>query len=170
VVRKVSNKFSDVKFIWVGGHEIQMFNMNREIKKYSGLSNNVELIGYTNDIFYYYQKASIYFQPSLSENHSIAVIDAMAAGLPCVVSNVGGMRESVSNNKTGFLVKPKDVTGFVEKIIILLENEELARNLGSKGKIVAKKLFSEKIQMENFANLYNELGNKHKNELSTMIY
>ena len=145
VAERVSQLRPTVKFVWVGADKIQMADMYILIKK-KKLNQFVEIIKYVDNPNKYLINTSIYFQPSLSESHGIAVIDAMAAGLPCVVSDVGGMRESVIDNETGFLINPKNVSGFVEKIITLLENEELARTLGSKGKIVAKKLFSENMQ------------------------
>jgi len=150
VAEKVSELRPTVKFVWVGADKIQMANMYILIKK-KKLDQFVEIIKYVDNPNKYLFNTSIYFQPSLSESHGIAVIDAMAAGLPCVVSDVGGMRESVIDNETGYLINPKNVSGFVAKIITLLENEELARTLGSKGKIVAKKLFSENLQKNKLA-------------------
>jgi glycosyltransferase involved in cell wall biosynthesis len=154
VAHKVSRKIASAEFIWVGGDENQLNTMNENVKKYSGLTSHVKIISYADDIFRYYRQASIYFQPSLSENHSIAVIDAMAAGLPCVVSNVGGMLESVVNDETGFMCGASDVEGFSEKISHLMSDTKLARKLGEKGRKRARKLFSEAAQKNKLKSLY----------------
>ena len=154
VASMVSRNIDSVKFIWVGGDENQMNKMNANVKKYPGLASHVEIVGYTYDLFRYYKQASIYFQPSLSENHSIAVIDAMAAGLPCIVSNVGGMLESVVGNETGFMCGTSDIEGFSEKISRLMFDKKLARKLGDSGRKRAQKLFSEETQKKKLKSIY----------------
>jgi glycosyltransferase involved in cell wall biosynthesis len=156
VVNKVSKIEPNIKFVWVGADINQMVNMCKKIDELK-LNQFAKIVEYINDPVSYYSKSYIYFQPSLIESHGIAVIDAMASGLPCVVSNVGGLRESIINNKTGFLVEPSNVNGFVEKIVLLLNDVELSKRLGLSGKRFAHEIFSENIQKYKFLTLYNKL-------------
>tara|TARA_B100000315_G_scaffold33361_1_gene28042 strand:+ start:1182 stop:2279 length:1098 start_codon:yes stop_codon:yes gene_type:complete len=156
VVNKVSTIEPNIKFVWVGADINQMEIMCKKIDELE-LNEFAEIVEYINDPVSYYSKSYIYFQPSLIESHGIAVIDAMASGLPCVVSNVGGLRESIINNKTGFLVAPTNVNGFVEKIVLLLDNVELSKRLGLSGKRFAHEKFSEDLQKYKFLTLYNKL-------------
>jgi len=156
VAKRVTRQLSSVKFVWVGGDDSQISAMNTKIKKH-GLDGRVKLIEYSSKISKYFQKASVYFQPSFIENHSIAVVEAMVAGLPCVVSNVGGMPESVVDNITGYLIDRNDVDGFVNAIKIIVENQSIANDMGMKGRIRAKRYFSEEVQKSKIRQLYQTL-------------
>ena len=158
VAEKVSELRPTVKFVWVGADKIQMANMYILIKK-KKLDQFVEIIEYVDNPNKYLINASIYFQPSFSESHGISVIDAMSFSLPCVVSKVGGMQESVVQNVTGFLLDPLDVPGFVKRILQLIDDRELAINFGYNGKLMVKRIFSEKIQKKKLTDLYKDVSN-----------
>ena len=77
--------------------------------------------------------SDIYFQPSLIESHGLSVVEAMRYGLPCVVSNTGGLPESVVNGKTGHVVGANDIDGMVDQIVLLLRNPALRETMGRAG-------------------------------------
>ena len=158
VADKVSKLKPNVKFIWVGADKMQKFEMYSLINK-KKLNQFVEIIEYVDNPNKYLINASIYFQPSFSESHGISVIDAMSFSLPCVVSKVGGMQESVVQNVTGFLLDPLDVPGFVKRILQLIDDRELAINFGYNGKLMVKRIFSEKIQKKKLTDLYKDVFN-----------
>ena len=78
----------------------------------------------------YYQMADIFTLPSYTEGLPLVVIEAMACGLPVVVSTAGGIPELVKNNFNGFLVPPKDKEILTEKLEILVDNDILRKNFG----------------------------------------
>lgn len=78
----------------------------------------------------YLKHTAIYYQPSLYETHGIAVVEAMCFGLPCVVSNAGGLPESVENGWNGILVDMTDVDGHVDAIISLIDSDEISHEYG----------------------------------------
>jgi glycosyltransferase involved in cell wall biosynthesis len=69
------------------------------------------------------------------------VIEAMAAGLPVVASNVGGLRELVRDGETGVLVPAGDPAALADALRPLLADPQLRRRLGSAGRVRAKTLF-----------------------------
>jgi glycosyltransferase involved in cell wall biosynthesis len=77
---------------------------------------------------------------SMEEGISNALMEYMAQGKPVIATNHGGNNELVQNNETGFLVAPRDVSKVTECLLTLLENQELANDMGRKGK---KRLISE---------------------------
>jgi glycosyltransferase involved in cell wall biosynthesis len=68
--------------------------------------------------------------PSLSEGFSNSLLEYMAAGLPCVATDVGGNKEIVVDGETGFLVKPASAQALAEKIIVVLRNPGLREKMG----------------------------------------
>ena len=72
-----------------------------------------------------YQKAWVFVNPSLLEGWGITTIEANACGTPVVASNVPGLRDSVKNPHTGFLVKYGNEQDFAEKVTLLLGNPSM---------------------------------------------
>jgi len=85
------------------------------------------------------QKADIFVLPSLMEGLSIALLQAMACGLPVVTSDAVGNREVVGNGQNGFLVPVRDVRVWVEALATLIEDRKLRWRMGRRSReLVAK--------------------------------
>ena len=80
------------------------------------------------------RKSSVILQKSIREGFGLTVSEAQWKGTPVVASKIGGIPEQIVNNKTGFLVEPHDIAGFAEKVITLLEDKKLAKEMGQQGK------------------------------------
>src|SRR3989344_6780072 len=76
-----------------------------------------------------YQKAWVFVNPSFMEGWGITTIEANACATPVVASDVPGLRDSVANPHTGYLVQYGHVEGFAEKIIKIINDENLRRAL-----------------------------------------
>ena len=141
VVSHVSRRHAHCKFIWAGAHSTQI-DYYRNLIKSMSLEPYAEILPYTSNILPLLSQSSIYFQPSLSESHGISVIEAMAAGLPCVVSNVDGLKESVQDGVTGFLSDPLNFQAFSKTIIYLIQNPNKKESIGFNGKRFVSHKFS----------------------------
>ncbi|RJP20682.1 MAG: glycosyltransferase family 1 protein [Candidatus Abyssobacteria bacterium SURF_5] len=80
-----------------------------------------------------YQSASVFALPSRFEPFGLVFLEAMAYRLPCVGTNICAMPEIIGDGECGFLVRPDDHKGLAEKLIILLENPKLMRQMGERG-------------------------------------
>ncbi len=145
----------NTRFTWVGHGPLTAF-LNDEICGRK-LNDRVSLKGFRSEVYPFYRKATIYFQPSLMESHGISILDAMALGIPCVASNVGGISESIINGQTGFLHEPGDIEGFAKSIIHLLDNEDLRAQLGRHGALRANQLFSPDVWKSNIKKVYRSI-------------
>ncbi|MBI3291042.1 glycosyltransferase family 4 protein [Candidatus Falkowbacteria bacterium] len=98
---------------------------------------------------YRYLKAfDMYALPSVKEGFPYAILEAMAAGLPIVTTNVGGIAEMI-NDKNGILVEPKSAEALAEAIIKLMENKNLAEELSRQARQdAAEKFYLEKMLRE----------------------
>lgn len=85
------------------------------------ISSQVRLLGFRTDVCEIYKASDIFVFPSFREGLSVALMEAMAAGLPVVASDIRGNRDLIANGKGGYLVKPDDVDGFVKNIYKLLK-------------------------------------------------
>jgi glycosyltransferase involved in cell wall biosynthesis len=158
VAQHAIQKMADVTFVWLGDGEL-LASM-RETVKTLGLEDRILLPGFVSDPYTWYEKSQVYFQPSIRESHGIAVLEAMSHGLPCVVSNMGGLPESVIDNETGFVCSPGDITGFAGHILALLGDSALRGRMGCAGRLRAEKYFSETQQEQKIMALYDRLVKK----------
>jgi len=118
----------NVEFVWAGDGDL--LELCRSEVLALGLDGHVRFLGYCDDVGALYSGSQVYFQPSLIESHGMAVVEAMYHGLPSVVSNTGGLPESVESEKTGFVVGVEDVKAMGDKIIALARNEPLRKSMG----------------------------------------
>ena len=87
-----------------------------------------------------YLEASIYLMTSRFEGFGMVLIEAMASGLPCIAYDCPcGPRSIIENNQNGFLIEDGNENQFVQKLEILIENENLRIEMGNKAKISVNK-------------------------------
>lgn len=114
-----------------------------QMSKDKGLGNNVIFHGFVKDVQSVLSPVSIFlFTPKLGEGTSIALIEAMAMKLPCVVFDTPAMAEVVVDGESGFVVKDGDIDGLAERLIILLKDGKLRRKMGIAGRKRAEENFS----------------------------
>lgn len=85
--------------------------------------------------------SSVIIQKSIKEGFCLAVTEALWKGTPVVASNVGGIPLQVKDGENGFLVESDDTQGFADRIIEILQNPDLAKEMGKKGKEIVRKNF-----------------------------
>lgn len=89
-----------------------------------GLNGRVSFAGYVPSRSEIFPAIDICVQPSRRESMANAVIEAQARGIPCVVADVGGMRESVVDGESGYVVPQDDATACAEAICRLMADRE----------------------------------------------
>lgn len=127
-----------------------------EVRKTIGqldLTNRVELLGELADPKHIYRICDIYCHPSLQEGMSLAVLEAMAEGLPIVAIKEGFMAEAVRNGVDGFLVNP-DPVPLAEALAELIDHPGLARTMGINAQSHARQEFNWENIAGQFENLY----------------
>lgn len=114
-------------------------NFLKELCIKLNIENKVQFIGQRSDIDKILKISDIFAHPSKREGLGIAPIEAMAAGLPIITSNIQGIKDFSINRKTGFCLDPDDTSGYIDAIKILLENSELRKSIGEYNKNVVDK-------------------------------
>jgi glycosyltransferase involved in cell wall biosynthesis len=117
----------------------------------------VEFWGFHSDMPQVFAQSDIVCLPSYREGLPKALLEGMAAGLPCVTTDVPGCREAVRDGDNGFLVPAKDVPALADAIQTLLLNPSLARRMGERGRQRVEQEFSEKIVNKATLQLYQEV-------------
>ncbi|MCG9704979.1 glycosyltransferase family 4 protein, partial [Photobacterium damselae] len=118
----------DVHFIFSGdGEYIDEFRRLVVMKK---LASNIHFIGWRNDIPDILKSFDIFVLPSLWEGMPLAILEAQATGLPCIVSSIQGNNILVTDNVNGFLFDLSDSTDLIDKLNILINNSKLREQFG----------------------------------------
>ncbi|MFA6428748.1 MAG: glycosyltransferase [Candidatus Buchananbacteria bacterium] len=127
--------------------------LEQQIKKL-GLTENILLAGYLPKAWQYLKAFDIYVCSSVKEGLPYSILQAQAAGLPIISTNVGGIPEIITDGQNGLLVETKNPTKLAEKIKLLTKNKPWRDQLGVGVKPTAEK-FSQQQLVDQTASLYN---------------
>jgi trehalose synthase len=104
------------------------------------------------------QRASdVILQKSTREGFGLVVTEALWKRTPVVASNVGGIPAQIIDKETGFLVDPYDIDGCAEKVVMLLEEKDLAREIGMRAREHVRKNFLITRHLYDYLNLLSSL-------------
>jgi glycosyltransferase involved in cell wall biosynthesis len=134
----IIKKENNIRFVFAGGGDSQHYiNMARDL----GISNYVRFPGYLNqnEKIAYLQASDIFVLPSRMECFPLVCLEAMASGLPVIASNVGGIPDAIKDNENGLLIPPDDYQTLSSSILMLLNGDQLRKNLGEKGSSTASR-------------------------------
>ncbi|MEN6552456.1 MAG: glycosyltransferase family 4 protein [Methanobacterium sp.] len=135
----VKNEYHGAKLLIVGdGTEGDKL---RAIVKELDLEDSVSFAGQrsNNEIPKYMAESDIFVLPSLSEGFPNVILEAMAVGLPVISSKVGGIPNIIQEGINGLLVEPMNSKDIANKILILLNNEDLRKKISINNKIYVQK-------------------------------
>lgn len=135
-------EYHNIRLIFIGqGFATDPTNSETIISDYISkqkLSKKVLLLGYRDDVGEILKIIDIFCLTSLQEGLPISLIEAMAAKLPVIGTNVEGIRDLITESENGFLVELDDVVRLKELLLILLCDNSLRLSFGEKSlKIVA---------------------------------
>lgn len=108
-----------------GPLEKYLINLSKELH----IENNIILLGFRTDVFELYHAADISAFPSKIEGLGLAGIEAMAAGVPLISSNVHGILDYVIEGETGYSINPNNVEGFSVAIKKLVDDKYLRERI-----------------------------------------
>jgi glycosyltransferase involved in cell wall biosynthesis len=127
-------------------------DMSKELE----LINNVEFVGWQNNIGDWLRKSKIFLLTSSSEGLSQALIQAMMCGVPAIVSDVGDLNDLVDNGVNGYLIKNIQPSEFSKKIVKLLNDKHLLDTMSEKALLT-----SESYQTGNVSKQWDVFFNKY---------
>jgi glycosyltransferase involved in cell wall biosynthesis len=108
----------------------------------------------------YLKEAAFVALPSLEDNCPMVVLEAMAAGVPVLASNIGGVPDLIEHNKTGLLCDPKEPETFRIGVARLMEDRDFARQLAVRAKQEALERFYPDIIARRHVEIYQEVLKK----------
>jgi glycosyltransferase involved in cell wall biosynthesis len=101
-----------------------------------------------NELLGFYPQCDVALLPSLFDNSPLFIYESMAAGLPVIATNVGGIPELIYHGKNGFLIEKGDIGSLSHWIIELVENPKIRKKMGNN----ARKFIMDYANVEKIAN------------------
>ena len=120
-------------------------------------SGHVQFLGHRNDAVRFLPAMDAFFLASSFEGMSNSIMEAMAAGVPVVASDIPSNRELVVPGETGFLYKLGDTVGIMQYMRRLIDEPDLGPRLGAAGRQRIRDQFHVQKMLDGYADLYRQL-------------
>lgn len=147
----------DISFVVLGDKHGDLFKKLLQLRSKLDLKEEFHFIGHREDIDVLIHDFDIFVLPSISEGFSICTIEAMAAGIPVIVTKCGGPEEIIINRMNGLIVNANDAIALKQAILEIISNKSLRERLVKQAKKDVKKRFSINNMMMNYQKLYSNI-------------
>jgi glycosyltransferase involved in cell wall biosynthesis len=158
----VCKEFPKAVFLIVGevigaAAEQQYFTSLQHLATSMGLANNIKFLGASNQVPSILKMCDVFALLSRSEGLPNVLLEAMACGVPCVATTVGGSPEVLSEPGTGYLVPPHNPKVAADHILMLLRDPQLALRTGEAGRRMVLARFSAQAMVGDVDKFYRHL-------------
>jgi glycosyltransferase involved in cell wall biosynthesis len=161
---RVKERVPEAELI-IAGQGVEAPNL-KSLAKELEIDKSVKWLGHISreELEQNFDAAWVQVVPSLwAEPFGNVTTEAMMRGTAVIASAMGAQPEIVSNNETGFLVPPGDVSALADGLLKLLNSRKLAEKMGEAGRKRAIEEFSEERRTQNFLDIYQEIIDGNRN-------
>lgn len=141
-VKIAERAITNIKLLLIGDGQKEYKDYLENLCSELNISDRIVFTGYRNDVPQILPHCKLLLMPSWNEPFGRVVIEAMAAGVPVIGANNGGVKEIIQDGITGYLVPPKNPAEIAKKMIYLFHHPLLAQQMGNNGKKVVEEKFS----------------------------
>ena len=159
--RRVARRCPRARFVFAGGAEAKPDAIPLDAAARHGVADVAQLLGHREDVERLYAAMDVFMLPSHREGFPRAVMEAAAMGLPCVVTDVRGCRQTVDHEVTGLIVPPRDAAALAGALARLVEDPAERARLGAAGRAKALREFDEATVVDAIARAYRRLAARY---------
>ncbi len=152
--RLVREKGFDVE-LQIAGQGPEMSNLLDFIER-TGMGKHAHLMGFQNSSAFL-KRIDLFSMSSVREGLPLALLEAMACGLPVAATRVGGIPEVVEDGVSGLLSEPRDPEGLAENIVKILRDSELRVSLGRSARKTVEKSYSIESVAKSYEQIYRNM-------------
>jgi glycosyltransferase involved in cell wall biosynthesis len=168
IFNKIRNKYPDAQLVLIGSDSYDIQSKSKstwELVQKELNDEDLKKVTYLGNVPYqevqeYIKKAHICVFPTFAETLGMVTIESMAMQKPVVNSSIGWAQELIVDGESGYLVHPKDHDEFADKIVDLLQNENLCRAIGSAARIRVETVFDIEITAKQNIDFYESVISK----------
>jgi len=165
IFRQVLECIPEAKLILVGSPNSYLFDTVKQMAVDMGLNDSVCFLGARDDVPHLMAVADVFVFPSLFEGFGLVALEANAAALAVVGSDIPGLNEAVVNGETALLHRVDDIKGMADSVVLLLTNPEYAAHMGQLGRLRVLREFSVQASASTLMGLYDECLGLGKREV-----
>ena len=155
-LRSLAMLQEDIHYIICGCGALESYL--KELADKLRIGDNVHFLGFRADVTEICKASDIFVFPSVREGLSVALVEAMACGLPVVCSNIRGNSELIQDGKGGYLCSPLDVDGFAKAISMLINGDSATLDAMGAVNYETAKAYSVSAVMGRIGEIYRECG------------
>src|SRR6476469_6512028 len=156
--QRVCRELPDAVFVVAGSlYESDYSNEMQSMIRSLGLEKNIKLLGFIGDPVPLLKMSDAFCLLSRSEGFCNALLEAMACGIPSVVTRVGGNPEAITDGENGFLVPVEDDAAAAERLLTLLRDHERRAQIGESGRKSVQTRFSADAMIQKLIGIYRDL-------------
>lgn len=144
------NLVDDAKlhFVFIGDYE----DSDYQLATNGPAKDRIHFLGHRSDAIYFIPKQNLFVLPSVRDASPRVIREAMACGLPCIVTNIPGAKELIVDDVTGILVPPSDSEKMAEAIVELMNDKAKCLRLGKAG----RQRIIDDFSMENYVDYFEQ--------------
>ena len=160
IIEKVNQKTRKKVVYFIVGDGEESDNIQESIKPLKEKGMDIRMTSWIKDIATFNAGMDIICLTSKNEGTPVSLIEAQAAGIPIIATNVGGIKDIILEDKTGYIVNTDDIDGFAEKLWELIENENKRQEMSQNGWSFVKDKFQYTKLISNMDEYYKSLLNR----------
>jgi glycosyltransferase involved in cell wall biosynthesis len=167
-IEMVADKTNKKIVVFIVGDGAERENIELKIQSISKKDScRIVMTSWITDIASFNAAIDIICLTSNNEGTPVSLIEAQAANIPIVATDVGGVRDVVLSDETAFLVAKNDTSSFAEKLLCLIEDEKIRQKMSQNGWNFVKANFDYTSLVENMELYYRELLKNKCNDFET---
>lgn len=147
VAERLCREFDQLRFIFHGepAYETTLLEIEKAFGRSKGEGLNIHYGGFANESLksVLFEEADLLCFPSLNEAFPVTIVEAMAAGLPVVASDVGGIGDAIDSGAGGILVPPGDTAALKEALRLVIADAPLRKAFGAHNRSKHAREFSQ---------------------------
>lgn len=156
--QRVCRELPNVVFVVAGSlYERDYSEEMQAMIRSLGLEKNIKLLGFVGDPLPLLKMSDAFCLLSRSEGFSNALLEAMACGVPAVVTRVGGNPEAITDGEDGFLVPIGDDAAASERLLTLLRDPVRRAQIGERGRNSVQRRFSAEVMIRKLIGVYRDM-------------
>ena len=158
-IPQVLKEFNDVEYVISGKGFKEKEESLRKLAKQLDIEDHLKFLGYVPDekLPNLYSASDIFVLPAIYENFPFAILEAQSTGLPVISTKVGGIPEFLVDNENGFLIDPGDSAQLTQRVLALLQDPKLAKEMGMRGRKLIEEKFDWHLISSQVIDLYHKL-------------
>ena len=124
IFQKVKGRIPEARF-WIASDGPERTNIEQRVKTLA--LEDVEFFGNISrqELRGLFHRATLFVHGTKYESFGLSLVEAMSAGMPVIAFNAGGIKDVVIDGENGYLIQYDDLQGFADRVVELLDNEEL---------------------------------------------